>query len=182
MSKKSLTCLAFTLVFGLGAAPSTEAAICGPVGGTTYNVTSAEAIVSCYDLGTGNMSDTLTGYTFIDKDEAPSATDAGFSYSSNTNTGTFAIDASVWMTYSTLVVGFKAGNTWAQFLLDPTLVSGTLDGVYNFQPPQGAGLSHAVLWGTGTPTPPTAVPEPATLLTMGAGLTVLARRLRRRTT
>jgi hypothetical protein len=123
------------------------------------------------------------GWTVIDKDESPDTVflnDAWFSVTGlGATSGTFTIDPAVWGTWGEIAIGFVVGGgqidpKWAAFEL-PT---GETSGLWSNAPDQGGGLSHANLYGRGTPQDITEVPEPATLLLLGSGLTLAVRRKR----
>ena len=126
----------------------------------------------------------LAGWTILDKDEAIDTVFANDSWFSVTGlgatSGTFTIDPDAWSAYGQLAIGFVVGGgqippKWAVF----ELPANETDGLWSNSPQQGGALSHANLYGM-TPRDITAIPEPATLLLLGSGLTVAMRRLRRR--
>ena len=95
--------------------------------------------------------------------------------------------------FDELAIGFKVGGgqtspKWAVFLLP----EGETSGFWADAPQQGGGLSHANLYGRGVVIDPnctdtescnpdiTEVPEPASLLLMGAGLAVAGKIRNRR--
>lgn len=132
-----------------------------------------------------NAADVLVaaGWTVIDKDQNPDAiflNDGWFSVTGmGAISGTFTIDPAAWGTWGEIAIGLVVGGgridpKWAAFEL-PT---GETSGLWADAPQQGGGLSHAVLYGRGTPVDITEVPEPATLLLLGSGLTIAARRKR----
>jgi hypothetical protein len=120
------------------------------------------------------------GWTAIDKDEVVSA-DNWFTVTGiGAMSGTFTIDPAVWSLWDDIAIGFVIGGgqidpKWAAFMLP----EGETSGSWSQSIMQGGGLSHGNLYGRGEPGPGiTAVPEPATLLLLGSGLTIAMRRRR----
>ena len=151
----------------------------------TLTITSGSA--TCYAEG-GGPSDNLQEKDYanvIDSDigaQLPGA-EGELAYSSGTDAGTFAIAASVWDSWNSVLLGFKAGGggetpIWAVFLLTGGITGGSFD-INDDGADQG--MSHAILWGNERGnSPPSAVPEPASLLLMGTGLAAVGARLRHR--
>jgi hypothetical protein len=120
------------------------------------------------------------GWTLIDKDLASSLVDNWFSVTGvGATSGTFTIDPAVWGTWGEIAIGFVVGGgridpKWAVF----GLPDGETSGLWANAPQEAGGLSHANLYGKGEPRDVQEVPEPATLLLLGSGLTIAARRKR----
>jgi len=123
------------------------------------------------------------GWTVIDKDENPDElflNDDWFSVTGlGAMSGTFTIDPAAWGAWGDIAIGFVIGGggvdpKWAAFEL-PT---GETSGLWSQSLTHGGGLSHANLYGRGTPRDITEAPEPATLFLLGSGLAVAVRRKR----
>ena len=154
-----------------------------------FTLTTDPAASTCYDFGddanelNANGFDVmfLSGWTIIDKDDAPSTdNDNGFFVDGlGATSGSFLIDPSLWTMFDQIAIGFVVGGgqidpKWAVFLLP----EGETSGLWSNSPRQGGGLSHGNLYGFGDGNTITEVPEPATLLLLGSGLTFAVRRRR----
>ena len=155
-----------------------------------FTLTTDPLGATCLDSGNNanelnaNVHDLLViaGWTVIDKDESLSA-DNWFTVTGlGATSGTFTIDPLAWSVWDEIVIGFVVGGgqidpKWAAFEL-PT---GEISGLWSNAARQGGELSHANLYGRGDGGPViTAMPEPATLLLLGSGLTIAVRRRRGR--
>lgn len=170
--------------FGAAQANTVTSDACAP-GGRDFSVT-ATTVTACLAAGVGNINgnndlfqQAYPGWVFLDGSDnnggahngwltgAPSLT-AGLS-------GTFNINPLAYATYDRIAIGFKSGEgqldpDWAVF----ELADNTLSGSWAISERQE--LSHALLYGIGTPT---SVPEPGTLPLIGlavAGIAVVKRR------
>lgn len=164
-----------------------------------FTLTTDPLGATCFDYGddanelNANVHDVIidAGWTLIDKD--PDATlplDALFSVTGiGATSGSFTIGPSLWTVFDEILIGFVVGGgqidpKWAVFQLP----EGETTGLWENAPEQGGGLSHANLYGRGTPViddhctndcpDVTEVPEPATLLLLGSGLSLAVRRRR----
>jgi hypothetical protein len=188
--RKLLLLSAMALIIPVASEAAPISVDCPGTPGTTdreFTLTTDPAGATCLNYGNGanelnaNGFDVmvLAGWTVIDKDEAFSA-DNWFTITGlGANSGTFSIDPAAWAAWGDIAIGFVVGGgridpKWAVF----SLPQGETSGFWSDAPPQGGNLSHAILYGKGDPggRDITAVPEPATLLLLGSGLTIAARR------
>ena len=154
-----------------------------------FTLTTDPAAATCYAYGdeanelNANGFDVmfLSGWTIIDKDNAPTSDgDNGFYVDGlDAISGSFFLDPGLWTQFDQIAIGFVVGGgqidpKWAVFLLP----EGETSGLWANSPRQGGGLSHGNLYGFGDGTTITEVPEPATLLLLGSGLTFAVRRRR----
>jgi hypothetical protein len=193
-AKKMKNTIAITLtLIGLAVSGQVNAVPCGDyasVGGVSpsiscRNSSAGDATDSAGDLNSGSFFG-FSDWSQLDK------TDDGINGSywtvgpagTGVVSGTFTLYSDIWSLYSDLVVVLKDGGSttnsaikWAAYLLP----SGVL-GPYDWSFDNHKRVSHMSLYARGTGTPPTRVPEPATLLLVLTGLAGigLARRLRRR--
>jgi hypothetical protein len=124
----------------------------------------------------------LAVWTLIDTDSSLNA-DNGFTVTGvGALSGGFTVASSLWTIWDQIAIGFVVGGgnenfperdpKWAVYLLPDDETSG----LWSSTPPQGGNLSHANLYGRDVPGTP--VPEPASLLLLGSGLTAVVRRIR----
>lgn len=146
----------------------------------------ASNVLSCLTTGSGNINggnggqaDTAfvsSGWTFLDNTSDSGGLGNGWLTGSDNNLtsgldGSFSINPSAFLSYQRIAIGFKSGNgqsnpDWAIFELAPN----TLSGLWSISGQQA--LSHAMLYGRGTPTHD--VPEPGVLALLGIALSAAA--------
>ena len=157
-------------------------------GDREFTLTTDPLGATCLNYGNGanelnaNASDVMlaAGWTLIDKDQGNSLVDNWFSLTGmGAASGTFTIDPAAWGTWGEIAIGFVVGGgqilpKWAVF----GLPNGETSGLWADAPENAGGLSHVNLYGKGEPRDIQEVPEPATLLLLGSGLTIAARRKR----
>lgn len=122
--------------------------------------------------GTGNNADpiiAIEGFTLIDKtDTSGGAFNGALNVTGvGSTSGSFTINPAVYSLFDQIAIGFKSGEgqrnpDWAVFLL----ADGTTAGTFSISGNQS--LSHANLYGRGTP--PAQVPVPGTIALVGLGL------------
>lgn len=180
MNKKmALIAVGVALLFG--ASPVLGADVLCQTETLNHMLIDDSQVVACLDAGTGNISggpgdSFLTspagdGWEAITKsDDAVVLFNLTFTGESS---GTWSFDASAWDDFDELAIGFKFGtggtaDEWFVYSLVDGVFSGEWEFVGTLAPGEG-GLSHVTLYGkeNGNGTP---VPEPSTLLLLGAGL------------
>lgn len=122
--------------------------------------------------GNGNNADpiiAIEGFTLIDKtDNNDGALNGALTVTGiGSTSGSFTINPAVYGLFDQIAIGFKSGQgqlnpDWAVFLL----ADGTTAGTFSISGRQS--LSHANLYGRGTP--PAQVPLPGTMALIGMGL------------
>jgi subtilase family serine protease len=160
---------------------------CPGTGGTRVFSATATTVNSCLLRGTGNINGNnqadagfiASGWIFVDDSDASGGAHNGWLTITGTGalTGTFTINPLAYSTYDNIAIGFKSGEgtldpDWAIFLLNDNTLSGT----WSISGQQA--LSHAILYGMGTPGRD--VPEPGILALLGLGLVGLGMARRRK--
>lgn len=158
----------------------------------------ANNVNSCLFAGAGNINGSnqqdaafiASGWIFVDASDTNGGAHDGWLTGAPSLTdglaGSFNINASAYASYDKIAIGFKSGEgqanpDWAIF----DLADFTLTGTWNISGRQA--LSHAILYGFGTATPPCTnncgggssggdgqIPEPASLALIGLGLLAAA--------
>jgi hypothetical protein len=189
MSLKPLCAVVMLSLFSPFALANTiTSEACAP-GTRVFSVT-ANTVSGCLAVGTGNINGNPVidpflsanpGWVLIDKSDDNAGANNGWLTGAPSLTsglsGTFNINPLAYTTFDDIAIGFKSGQgmlnpDWAIF----ALVDNTLIGTWSISGQQA--LSHANLYGRGTPS--TDVPEPGTLSLLGiAGLASVALRRRR---
>lgn len=142
----------------------------------------ADTVLKCLLKGTGNINGGTgsagdasfvdSGWTFIDNTVGTGgAHDGWLSVNDSSTSGSFAINSFAYSTYDQIAIGLKSGEgqrdpDWAIF----SLADNTFSGNWSISGSQA--LSHAILYGRGTPT--VQVPEPGSLMLLGTALGLAA--------
>jgi hypothetical protein len=184
MMKHKLSAALLALCSPLAFANTVTSDMCS-TGARDFSVT-AVTVAACLQVGPGNISGNASNDPFllnhaawvlIDKsDDTGGAHDGWLSGALPTtsgSSGTFFINAAAYTIYDTIAIGFKSGEgqldpDWAVF----ELADNTFSGNWSISGKQA--LSHANLYGYGTPAQ---MPEPGTLALLAlAGFSLAALR------
>lgn len=173
------------LSFGSAQANTITSDDCAP-GVRDFSVT-ATTVVQCLAAGTGNINgnndlfqQANAGWSLIDDSDTNGGAHDGWLTGAPSLvsglSGSFTVNALAYTSYDRIAIGFKSGEgqvdpEWAVF----ELADNTLTGTWSISGQQE--LSHALLYGFGTPT---TVPEPGALVLLGLGLSILAAQRRRK--
>jgi hypothetical protein len=179
------------VVIGLSASAQAAPVTCDAPGQDfTINIIPDFGTATCFAVPPSTPSniqgdnDDFPGYTFLDKDQGNlqifgGGNDSLLSYLGHGNSvGVFALKPTIWSLYDSVLIGFKAGNSWAAFQLTAFALSGTWS-VTSDTNRNGPGMSHVNLYASND-VPEVPTPEPASMLLFGTGLVGLAQAARKR--
>ncbi|HKE94507.1 MAG TPA: PEP-CTERM sorting domain-containing protein [Povalibacter sp.] len=168
-----------------GAVPITSQQ-CAPSGDT--RTITIDPGLACVAKGSGNNENNaafqalVADWTFLGKEES-GANASLFDASIGQSSGVLTLNAPLWSQFEEILVVLKVGAANG-LNLDPdwvvfSLASDNTQYAFSVNPTKGGGLSHASLYGRGSPT---SVPEPGTLALLGVGVLGAAAFRRRRLT